>query len=108
MLASFLAIINSENVTQIDNLPDCPSPVVSDKKRDRKLFVYKTLHINSKSVRGAMKTENLGVRGSSEKGVRVHLRRGHLRRLPGKVVWVQPIVVGNPKNGIVSKDYCVE
>lgn len=39
---------------------------------------------------------------------RLHLRRGHLRRLPsGKVIWVRHCMVGNPDKGVVEKIYRV-
>lgn len=107
-LASFLAIINSDNVQSIDNLPSGTIPVVGGRKIDKRLFVYKTLHIKPQYV-SSKNTINGSDQSSVNKvGPRVHLRRGHLRRLPGKVVWVQPAVVGSPEKGIIQKDYRVE
>jgi len=37
---------------------------------------------------------------------RLHLRRGHLRRLPsGQKTWVRPCWVGHASQGVVSKEY---
>lgn len=107
-LASFLAIINSDNVQSIDNLPTAKIPVVGGKDLDKRLFVYKTLHIKPHYVIGKKQISSLEEPIANKIGPRVHLRRGHLRRLSGKVVWVQPAVVGNPEKGIIQKDYRIE
>lgn len=106
-LASFLAIINSDNVQAIDNLPSGRIPAINGKK-NKKLFVYKTLHITPNKVGSKKQINGASSKNQNKEGLRVHLRRGHLRRLPGKIIWVQPAVVGNPKKGIVQKDYRVE
>ncbi len=107
-LASFLAIINSENVASIDNLPSGKIPVIDGKQIDKRLCVYKTLHIKPQYVNSKKQTNSIDQSNANKYGPRVHLRRGHLRRLPGKVVWVQPAVVGNSEKGIIQKDYRVE
>lgn len=109
-LASFLAIINSDNVQSIDHLPSGKIPLLSGKQTDKKLFVYKTLHIKPQYVSSKIKSESSDTeqKNRTKVGSRVHLRRGHLRRLPGKVVWVQPAVVGTLERGVVHKDYRVE
>jgi hypothetical protein len=43
--------------------------------------------------------------GGSHASPRVHLRRGHIRRLPDRNVWVNACVVGNKAMGMVTKDY---
>ncbi|WP_339799669.1 hypothetical protein [uncultured Marinobacter sp.] len=45
--------------------------------------------------------------GGSHQPPRVHLRRGHIRRLPNKTVWVNAAVVGDKSKGFVAKDYAV-
>ncbi len=42
---------------------------------------------------------------TSHASPRQHLRRGHIRRLPSKNIWVNSCVVGNIDNGIVEKQY---
>jgi len=44
---------------------------------------------------------------SNSRSPRVHLRRGHIRRLADKTVWVNASVVGDKSMGFVSKDYAV-
>jgi hypothetical protein len=45
-------------------------------------------------------------KGGAHASPRFHQRRGHWRRTPsGKTIWVSPASVGNPANGVVSKEY---
>lgn len=49
--------------------------------------------------------------GGSHSSPRVHLRRGHIRRLPPdhtRKIWVNSCVVGNKAKGMVHKDYAVK
>lgn len=76
-----------------------------NKKRQRKgncpLFTYKTLTLTDDGRQG-LKNEPSGTHESP----RVHLRRGHIRRLQsGRMTWVQPCVVGDHNRGVVDKDY---
>ena len=46
--------------------------------------------------------------GGTHAAPRLHMRRGHIRRLPtGKTTWVRQCAVGNANLGTVSKDYAV-
>jgi hypothetical protein len=47
------------------------------------------------------------VLGGTHKSPRQHLRRGHIRRLPNKKVWVNSTVVGSIKNGLIDKTYAL-
>jgi hypothetical protein len=98
-----LAVMNCSNVVCVDNEP----PAALNKKRSKSgkvpLFSYKTLHIKideSKTAKG-------GTAGDRH-GPRLHLRRGHVRRLsPTRTTWVSSCVVGDKQRGIVMKDYRV-
>jgi len=65
------------------------------------LFSYNVLQLgddkNSSSERGT---------GASS-SPRTHLRRGHLRRQNGKVIWVRATMVNPHGRGFASKDYAV-
>ena len=61
-----------------------------------------TLVIDSKEI-----TESSNTFGGTHRSPRQHLRRGHIRRLPTKKVWVNSAIIGNSKNGIIQKDYAV-
>lgn len=77
-----------------------------NKKRASKgkppFYSYKVLTISNQDA-GAKP-----IAGSSGRSPRVHLRRGHIRRLANKTVWVNSAVVGNKSLGLVSKDYAVK
>ena len=94
------AVLNCSN---IEPRTVSPSPRVNRKrlkKGKRPLFEYKILEV--KSQKGT--TGNPGL-GGTHASPRMHVRRGHIRRLPSKQVWVQPCVVGNQCNGSIKKDY---
>jgi len=95
-----LSIINCSNVELVDNTPSNfkQSRV---KKNKAPLFEFKTLHIKQNTKKNIQKGNG------THKSPRVHLRRGHIRRLPtGTTTWVQPCMVGSA-DGIVHKDYTV-
>jgi len=74
-----------------------------EKKGKPPIFGYRTLHlmVDEISTRGdGLKTDRTSPR--------LHLRRGHIRRLDdGRRIWVRSAVVGEKKNGFVHKDYSV-
>lgn len=55
------------------------------------------------SIPGRSPSEHFG--DPTGRTVRTHLRRGHIRRLPSKRVWVNATVVHGGSNGFVNKDY---
>lgn len=77
-----------------------------NKKREKQgrppFYSYKVLTI---SQGGQGSVESMG---GSHRSPRVHLRRGHIRRLPNKTVWVNASVVGDKSKGFVDKDYSVQ
>ncbi|MEW8027806.1 MAG: hypothetical protein AB2806_08715 [Candidatus Thiodiazotropha sp.] len=99
-----MEVLACSNVTYIDN----PAPKLINKKRKKKgkvpFFTYKTLHIAANASGEKEKPIVTGTHASP----RVHLRRGHIRRLgDGRRIWVQACVVGAKEKGIVAKDYAV-
>ncbi len=63
---------------------------------------FLTLVVNEKS-------RNKGeVSSTTHASPRQHLRRGHIRRLPSKNIWVNSCVVGNTINGKIEKQYKVQ
>lgn len=77
-----------------------------NKKRIKKgkapFYSYKTLLVEQKAVSKKKK------QGGTHTSPRVHLRRGHIRRLPNKTVWVNASVVGDKSKGMINKDYKVK
>jgi hypothetical protein len=103
LMVKAIAVINCSNIKVIES----PEKKLINKKRKQKgklpLFTFKTLHIET-GDRTEIKGGKLGTHASP----RVHLRRGHIRKLPsGKDIWVQPCVVGDKSKGVVHKDYSV-
>jgi hypothetical protein len=101
LVLGYLAVLNCSNVTCVDNHP---SPALSKKRAKNgkpPLFSYKTLHIHTD------KTSLSGISHPSDRSSpRIHLRRGHIRRIDDvRTVWVNSCVVGDKKKGVIVKDY---
>lgn len=104
VLIQACSVINCANVTTADII----APAALNKKRQangkQPFFSYKVLQL-SDDPRSAGK----GVAGGQHASPRMHLRRGHLRRLESKVVWVRPAMINaESKRGIILKDYAVQ
>ena len=102
-LFQFLSILNCNNIiTKKNNV----SEKINQKritKNKHPFFSYYTLHVKPKLRYG----KNNGKK-NDRNSPRIHLRRGHIRRLPtSKTTWVQACIVGNQKNGIIMKDYVI-
>lgn len=76
------------------------------RKRQGKLPIYETkfLTIKQSSANSMRQYQSMEVDRNSP---RQHLRRGHIRRLPDKNVWVNSCVVGNQSLGVIDKQYLV-
>lgn len=74
--------------------------------KDGKTPIYET-KILSLVMPGKAKKDSAGSCGDRNP-VRQHLRRGHIRRLENKNVWVNSCVVGDKKHGVIVKDYQVQ
>ena len=100
-LLSFVAALQCSNVKMVDET----APIKLNKSRIKKgkqpFFDYKVLTIDTKGKPEQSKSKGCISRTST----RVHLRRGHIRRLEHKTVWVNPCVVGDKSKGMVTKDY---
>lgn len=93
-------ILGCSNVETEDN----PAPAALNKKRAKAgkypVLEYKTLVLKIDAPRTSGQAS-----GGTHASPRVHLRRGHVRRLEsGRRVWVQACVVGST-HGMVLKDY---
>ena len=102
MMVQACSVLNCANVTTgiID------PPIALNKKRAAKgkkpLFSY---HVLQLVVGKGDKSESAGGNHASP---RMHLRRGHLRRLETKTVWVRPAMINIGSNsGSVAKDYSI-
>lgn len=102
-ILGLIEILSCNNVTT----ETIPAPKSLNKRRIAKgrvpMYEFKVLTLDFKdSHETTTKTS-----GGTHASPRVHLRRGHIRRLPNKNVWVNAAVVGNRKMGVVMKDYSV-
>lgn len=99
----FLCALACSNTELIDGQPPKES---ANKKREKKgkapFYTYKILTV--KPSRGGGESPY----GGTHTSPRVHLRRGHIRRLKTKTVWVNATVVGDKSRGMVTKDYAVK
>lgn len=102
-ILSLIEILSCRNVTT----ETVYAPIALNKKREGKgkvpLFEYKILLLDMP----AEHSNSAETPGGTHASPRIHLRRGHIRRLPNKIVWVNASVVGNRKAGMVLKDYAI-
>lgn len=101
VLIQACSVINCANVATTD----ISASTVLNKKRQasgkQPFFSYKVLQL-SDVCKGAGRAGP----GSHHASARMHLRRGHLRHLEHKVVWVRPSIVNaDSTRGVVQKDY---
>lgn len=104
VFVSFICALSCKN-TKIEDSPIQQSSVKNSIRKSKgklPFFTHKILTIDG--VGSSKKTPN----GGSHASPRVHLRRGHIRRLENKNVWVNSCVVGDKSKGLVSKDYAVQ
>lgn len=103
LIVTAIDAMNCSNVIAVDSSPSTHINNKQAKKSKSPLFTYKTLHINTKE---SVNQKKHG--GGTHASPRVHLRRGHVRKLAnGATIWVQPCVVGDKSKGAVHKDYAV-
>jgi len=98
------SVINCANVTTAELHA---SPALNKKRQEngkQPFFYYKVLQLSDER-----REAGKGGAGGSHGSPRMHLRRGHLRRREGKVIWVRPTMVNAGSNaGVVMKDYAVQ
>lgn len=99
VLISFINAMSCSNVTIGEAVK--ARPVKKKAKKTQPFHSYKVLTIRTRAL--SVAGSGAGGRGSP----RVHLRRGHIRRLKDKKVWVNAAVVGDKSRGIVTKEYRV-
>jgi hypothetical protein len=104
MLLQTGVVLNCANVTTAQ----IAAPKMLNKKRKAKgktpFFSYRVLQVRAPRESGGKGG------GGQHASPRAHLRRGHIRRLEEKTVWVRPAVV-NPRAGasvgVVQKEYAI-
>ena len=104
VILSFMAALQCSNVSEEDQLAAIKLNKSRVKKGKEPFFDYKILTIDTKESTNGSKS---GVNSEPQNSKRAHLRRGHIRRLEHKTVWVNPCIVGDKTKGFASKDYNV-
>lgn len=92
--------------TEISDHPVKASKLKNDlRKKKKKLpfFEFKILTIDSSNPKNQSNTNSNG----THSGKRLHLRRGHIRKLPKGNIWVNSCVVGDKSKGSIEKEYLV-
>lgn len=98
IFAGIIAMINSDKIPAENVQVPRKLSRARDKANRPPIFDYTVLDLSNTST-----TRN--DRGGTHAPPTLHWRRGHLRRLPGKLVPVSPCLVGDIENGITVKDY---
>lgn len=99
-LSRFLSLLNCSNIQRVENKPPEKLQRARIKRGRQPLFSFWTLVLGQHQQRSATP------QGGTHASPRIHLRRGHIRKLENeRHCWVQPCVVGNKDLGMVHKDY---
>lgn len=98
------AEIEKEQAQSLEPANKKKKPSVKDilnRNKSKSKLTFKVLVIDTDKPTSS----SSGVQISNRSGPRVHLRRGHIRRLKTKNTWVNACIVGNKSLGVVIKDY---
>jgi hypothetical protein len=103
MLVQACAVLNCANVGTTTIEPHAALRKKRLASGKQPFFSYKVLQLT-----GEGRADQSSAAGGTHASPRMHLRRGHLRRLPSKVIWVRPTMVGaSSESGFVVKDYAL-
>jgi len=110
---AFLMLINTKNITTINNSPPSKLNKKRIKNGKQPLFTYKTLRLQLPAKK---RKKGEGPAKIGDNTTRLHLCRGHFKtytedapllgRFTGRYWW-QPHARGNVSEGVVAKDYKV-
>jgi hypothetical protein len=96
-----IEVFSCSNVKTVEHAPGKFINAKRVKKGKLPFFSYHTLHISGEYDKSEPN-------GGTHASPRLHLRRGHIRKLAnGSKVWVRQCLVGDKTKGIVGKDYSV-
>ena len=103
MLVQACSVINCANVATATIEPAAALNKRRQASGKQPFFSYKVLQLA-----GEGRAATASAAGGTHASPRMHLRRGHLRRLDSKTIWVRPTMVGaSADSGFVAKDYAV-
>jgi hypothetical protein len=102
MMVQACAVLNCANVKTVDVRPSPTAMAMRAAKKKAPLFSYKVLQL----APDAGSDDKHGAGRGTHASPRTHLRRGHIRRLPDRTLWISATLVNRGSaNGAVSKDY---
>lgn len=103
MLIQASSVLNCANVVTANVEPSAALNKKREAKGKQPFFTYKVLQLSDdRQAPGGNGA------GGTHASPRMHLRRGHLRRLENKTIWVRPSMVNaSSAVGIIAKDYAV-
>lgn len=97
----YLSALNCINVERVEERPD--AKLQSARAKRGKLPLFSTWTLALDLDRGV---SHVSGGGGTHASPRLHLRRGHARRIEsGQHVWVSAHMVGSKQAGLVTKDY---
>lgn len=102
VILGFITALQCSNVVEADQVAEPKLNKSRIKKGKQPFFNYKVLTIDTQKNRGE-KADSSSI--NSHNSPRAHLRRGHIRRLEDRNIWVNPCMVGD--KDFLSKDYKV-
>lgn len=95
------AVLNCSNVDTVEIPPNAKLNKAREAGGKQPFFSYKILSLSADHAQ----TGNIS-QGGTHASPRMHLRRGHIRHLSQKTIWIRHTVVGSVSNrGVVTKDY---
>lgn len=105
MMIQACSVLNCDNVTTADIKAEAVMNRTRTSIGKQPFFSYKILQLNSESQPHG----TVAGKQNSHASPRMHLRRGHLRRLENKTIWIKHTMVNaGSKLGAVVKDYRVD
>lgn len=102
---NFLAAINCANVHTVALSPSAKLNAKRVKSGKDPLFEYRVLNLNlTNPTDSASSSRGAGTHASPT----THLRRGHIRRLENKTIWINAVLVNAGKEGFIDKAYQIK
>jgi hypothetical protein len=104
-ILNLLSALNCQNVAVGDEHIKIKKRFGSKKSKPKQVgeIIYKTLIIDQDAIH-ADSQASVVRHGTAKKQ---HLRRGHIRRLKNKTIWINDCVIGDKGKGVIEKDYKV-
>jgi hypothetical protein len=97
------SVINCANITSVQLRASGALNRRRHAKGQQPIFDYKVLQLA-----GERRAQSRSQLGGAHASPRMHLRRGHIRRLDSRPIWIRPTTVNaGSKLGLVLKDYAV-